>query len=96
MLYMNRLEFSCFADFLQGFLKPGKNMVFYPPVEGNVNNMELEFYAKPMSKNSISGLYLLEKVAVFFVVIFKISLHSKVFFFSLYTRNSKKSTLCLQ
>jgi hypothetical protein len=26
MLFMNRLEFSCFADFLAGFIKPEKSM----------------------------------------------------------------------
>jgi hypothetical protein len=29
MLFMNRLEFSCFVDFLQGFLQPGMSMVFF-------------------------------------------------------------------
>jgi len=29
MLFMNRLEFSCFADFLYGSLKPEKNMLFF-------------------------------------------------------------------
>jgi hypothetical protein len=29
MLLMNRLEFSCFADFLQGCLKPEKSMIFF-------------------------------------------------------------------
>jgi hypothetical protein len=28
MLLMKRLEFSCFADFVYGFLKPEKSLVF--------------------------------------------------------------------
>ncbi len=35
MLFMHRLEFSCFADFLYAFLKPELSVVFFkiPPVE---------------------------------------------------------------
>jgi hypothetical protein len=29
MLFMHRLEFSCLADFLLGFLKPEKSMFFF-------------------------------------------------------------------
>ncbi len=29
MLFMNGLEFSCFADFFKGFLNPEKSMVFF-------------------------------------------------------------------
>ncbi len=29
LLFMNRLEFICFADFLYGFLKPEERMVFF-------------------------------------------------------------------
>jgi hypothetical protein len=36
--FRNRLEFSCFAAFLEGFSKPEKRMD--PPVEGTVNSME--------------------------------------------------------
>ncbi len=38
VLFMNRLDFSCFADvFCKDFLKPEKSMVFYenPPIEGD-------------------------------------------------------------
>jgi hypothetical protein len=42
MHFMNRLEFSCFADFLKGILKHGEEYCFLsnPPVEGTVNSME--------------------------------------------------------
>jgi hypothetical protein len=42
MLFMNRLKFSCFADYFCVFLKPEVVMVFLkkPPVEGDVNCME--------------------------------------------------------
>jgi hypothetical protein len=41
MLFMNRIELSCFADFSKGFLKPEKSMGFFKmPVEGTVNSME--------------------------------------------------------
>jgi hypothetical protein len=48
MLFMNRLEFSCFADF---FVRMKKTE------EGLVNSMEkrLEYFVKLMSKNSIRG-----------------------------------------
>ncbi len=40
MLFMNRLQFYCFADFLNGFLKPAKSMFFFnPPSEGTLNSM---------------------------------------------------------
>ncbi len=57
MLFINRLEFSYFADFFVQILKPEKSMyVFFlnPPLEGTVNSMES--FVNLMSKNFISRL----------------------------------------
>jgi hypothetical protein len=42
MIFVNILEFSCFADFLFVFFKPKKSVVFFKirPVAGIVNSME--------------------------------------------------------
>ncbi len=56
---MNRLEFSCFADFFLRIFKTKEEYGFLrnPPVDGTMNSMEkrLKSFVKLMSKNSISG-----------------------------------------
>ncbi len=59
MLFMNKLDFSYFADFLQGFLKADECLVFFisvSTVEGTVISTSkiLECFVKFKSRNSIS------------------------------------------
>ncbi len=62
MLFTNRLEFSCFADFLYVFIKADKSLVFFknPPVESlwKAWSKRLESFFKLMSKNSMSEFVL--------------------------------------
>jgi hypothetical protein len=53
---MNRLEFSCFVDFLHVFLKPRVESGFLSKSasRNTVDNMEQESFVKLMCKNSIS------------------------------------------
>ncbi len=51
ILFMNRYDFLFFADFLWGFLKPEKSMVFFK----REWSKWLEPFAKLITKNSISG-----------------------------------------
>ncbi len=57
MLFMDRLEFSCFGDFLQGYLKPEKTMVFFKIHQKKglwiAWSKRLESLVKLMSKKSI-------------------------------------------
>ncbi len=61
MLFMKRLEYSCFVHFfVRIFFKPEKSLGFLwnPPVEGTVNSIDektLMSFVNLMSKNSISG-----------------------------------------
>jgi hypothetical protein len=63
-LFINRLEFSYFSEFLVGtvFLKPEYSMVFFKNrlVEGTLKlawSKRLLSFVKLLSKNSISGFY---------------------------------------
>jgi hypothetical protein len=61
MLFMNRLGFSCFADFFVRIFKTREDL--NPPVEGRIVwSKRLESCVKLMSKNSISvfGPYFLQ------------------------------------
>jgi len=62
MLFMNRFEFSCFADFIVCIFKTREEHGFLenPPVGGTVNCID-ETFVKLMSKNSISVLGILKE-----------------------------------
>jgi hypothetical protein len=63
MLFMNGLEFSCFANFLFGFSKQEKSNIFCWEIKSTRRRecekhgtKDLEYFVELMSKNSISGI----------------------------------------
>ncbi len=58
MPFINRLDFSCFADFFVRIIKTRVEygFLFNSSIEGTVNSMERKTLVILMSKNSISGL----------------------------------------